>query len=296
MPEKVIQATHVGEIKIGESTIPCAVLEDGTRLLNGVGFMRAIGRRGMAVQNLYQLPPFLAAKNLLPFIDAELADYTKPVLFTVQGRGGKPNYGYRAELLPQVCNVILAAREAGVLTHHQEPIARQCEILVRALAQLGIVALVDEATGYQEDRSRKALEELLGKYISDRLLAWAKTFPDEFYRQLFRLKGWNYSQLSSKRPPIVGQITNDLIYRRLAPAVLKELQHKNPRTEAGHRKHKHFQWLTADVGNPDLRAHLHTVIAFMRAANSWRAFYSNLERAFPKFGDTLQMPFEDGDE
>jgi hypothetical protein len=37
-------------------------------------------------------------------------------------------------------------------------IAKQCELLVRAFARVGIVALVDEVTGYQEIRDRETLQ------------------------------------------------------------------------------------------------------------------------------------------
>jgi hypothetical protein len=75
------------------------------------------------------------------------------------------------------------------LTKSQKIVGKKADILVRALASVGILALVDEATGYQYDRARHALEEILDKFISKELRKWAKTFPDEFYEQMFKLRG-----------------------------------------------------------------------------------------------------------
>ena len=57
--------------------------------------------------------------------------------------------GYDANVLVVVCNIWLSARQAGALQAQQLPKAQKAELLARALAETGIVALVDEATGYE---------------------------------------------------------------------------------------------------------------------------------------------------
>ena len=79
--------------------------------------------------------------------------------------GGRA-FGYPAEMLPRVCGVFLDAKAAGVLTHNQQALASTALLLVRGLANTGIAALSDEATGYQYDRPRRDLEEYLSKYLS----------------------------------------------------------------------------------------------------------------------------------
>ena len=191
---------------------------------------------------------FLAQKTLIPFINDKLAmALLTPVRFVRPGRGGKLAVGYEATILADICDAVLAARKAGKLTEKQEIIAEHCEILVRGFARVGIIALVDEATGYQYERDRNELYKILALYISDELLPWAKRFPDEFYRQLFRLQNWQYSPPSVKRPLYVGKLTNELIYEQLPPGVLDELRRKNPKDEKGRRKHKFFQFLTEET-------------------------------------------------
>lgn len=290
-----VKATHMGEIKIGSATIRCAVLEDGTRVLTQYDVLEAIGRSGKPAAGrgsgdfdpFEKGSPLFDSDNLKPLVSNELSVSTKPVQF--RQPTGQRAWGYKAEILPQICDVYLRARENGVLRKNQFKFAQACEVLVRGLAQIGIIALVDEATGYQEVRNKEALRAMLDAFLRQELAAWAKRFPDDFYKEMFRLRGWPWNKLSGKRPILVGKLTNDVVYERLAPALLDELEQKNPKDESGRRASKHHQWLTDDVGHPALAQHLHAVIGLMRASSSWKQFHDMLDRAFPKRGDVLQL-------
>ncbi|ACO33987.1 MULTISPECIES: P63C domain-containing protein [Acidobacterium] len=289
-PKNPPQATHVGELHIGDLVIPCAVLADGRRVLSQRGVGRVLGRgRGgkdwkrQAEWGGGQLPFFLMAKNLRPFISKELAlAGENPIVYRI-GNETIPSHGLDATDLPQVCDVWLKAREAGVLTAGQIPIAARAEILMRGLAHTGIIALVDEATGYQYSRTRDALQEVLEKFIASEFRKWVKTFPDEFYRELFRLRKWPFKEDVVRKTPLVGKLTLDLVYDRLAPGVRQRLEEVNPKNERGRRKHKLFQRLTEDVGDPSLRAHLASVITLMKVNDDWEAFIKMMNRALPRY-------------
>ena len=300
--EKVLRATHEGEVALAEDgVIPCAVLEDGTRVLTQTEFVKALGRTGNVKRGKVYLqeraavvPIFLSANNLQPFVTPQLLESAEPIVFRTLRN--KKSVGYRAQFLPEVCNVFLDAKEARVLKASQLHISERCRLLIRAYATVGIVALIDEATGFQDVRARNALEQILEKYLSDHKLKWAKTFPDEFYEQMFRLRGWKYSDLGFRaRPGIVGRYTNDIVYERLAPGVLEKLQELNPINESGNRNSRHHQWLSENHGVPELKGHLTGVIALMRASPSWRNFMRLLVRAYPKLGDQLELLNEDYD-
>src|SRR5690606_38364207 len=132
---------------------------------------------------------------------------------------GQKAFGYNAELLPQVCEVYLKARDANQLNKSQIHVAKQADILMRGLATVGIVALVDEATGYQRDRASDALAKILEQFIAKELQPWVHTFPDVFYEELFRLRGLEFPKETVKRPQYFGHLTNDIIYDRIAPGV-----------------------------------------------------------------------------
>jgi hypothetical protein len=282
-PRNPPRAAYEGVLKIGDKEIPCAVLEDGTRVLTQWGFYRAIGRSGRPAggwgSDIEKVAPFLALDNLKPYVSNELAD-SKPIIFRAP-RGGQA-YGYRAELLPKVCEVYLRAREDGVLLKTQLKFARACEILTRGLAHVGIIALVDEATGYQQDRARDELNRILEAYISAELLPWTKRFPNEFFKQLYRLNGWNYIEGNHKRPRYVGGMINTLVYEHLPPGVLPELKRVNPPNDSGRRKHTHHQFLTPQTGHPHLDKQIIEVTALMRVSDDKETFRKLFGKAFPK--------------
>lgn len=288
------KATHTGTLKIGDAEIPCAVLSDGTRLLTQAGFLGALGRstkpKGKSQQATDGLPPFLATRSLESLISKEIVEATVPVDF-VTPTGGKA-LGYRADLLPKVCDLFLQARSLDLLTSQQMQIAEKAEILVRALAKIGIVALVDEATGFQLERDRDELHKLLSVYLAEERLAWAKRFPDEFYRQIYRLKGWAWP-VGKAKTPLLGHIMNDVIYERLPEGVLGKLRELNPtQEETKRRRWKHHQFLSQEVGQPDLRDHILQVLPIMRISKDWASFKRHLNIAFPKLGSQGDLDLE----
>lgn len=298
-PLAVIAGAPDRPLSIGDIEIDCYVLEDETRVLTRGGFQSALGRhrtsrRHQEIDGVI-LPAFLSASNLKPYISKELVTASTPVTFRAPARGPVA-YGYRAELLPQVCEVYLLARDGGALLSSQIHVADQAEILIRGLATIGIIALVDEATGYQRIREERALATILERLIAKELNPWTRTFDFEFYEQICRLKGWP-SILAIRRPSVIGKYTNDFVYDRIAPGLLDELNRVNPVTpETKRRRHKHHQWLTPELGHPKLRQHVWAVVALMRAASSWDTFRHSLDRAFPKPNETIPFALDEPEE
>jgi hypothetical protein len=276
-------ATHIGDLRIGDATLPCAVLDDGTRVLSAKSVFEAFGRERRSnsrnVIDGIKVPAFIDAKNLQPFINQSIIERIKLVEYL---DGNTKKAGYVASILPKMCELYLTARRAGALTQSQEKLAIQSEILLSALAEIGIEALVDEATGYQGVRAKDALQRLLDRYLNKELSAWVKRFPDEFYEQMYRLKGWEWSGMSRNRFSCVGNYTKDVVYERLAPELIEEMQRINPKDDTGNRKGKHHQLLTQDTGIPSLSQHFHLVLTLMRASSNWDEFKLSLDRFVPK--------------
>ncbi|SDA51009.1 P63C domain-containing protein [Mesorhizobium qingshengii] len=287
-------ATYTGEIEVGDAHLSCAVLENGIRVLTQSDMMRALGRSRQAKgRGFYDadvnLPAFLTAKNLKPFIPNDLYVTSSQIEFRLPS--GQKAFGYRAEMLPQVCEVYLKARDADELTGNQKHIATQADILMRGLATIGIVALVDEATGYQRDRAADALAKILEKFIAKELQPWVPTFPNVFYEQLFRLRNLDFPRETVKRPQYFGHLTNDIIYDRLAPGIREELRNTTPKLPSGRRKHHMHRKLTPDMGHPKLREHLASVTTIMRLSSNYEEFKRNLDKIHPRYGETIAMDF-----
>lgn len=287
-----LKASHEGTLKFGEIEVPCYVLEDGRRVLSTRGMMAALDRpwRGRKYAGT-ELPVFLEAQNLNPYVINHLGPVLECLNFTTAN--GIQAEGYVAELLPIVCDIYLQARQDGALKGAQKELAEQCEMLVRSLAKVGIVALVDEVTGFEKVRDRDALQALLDKYLLQEHAAWAKRFPDEFYREMFRLKGWQYPMPKGARPSVVGKYTLNIVYERLAPGLVDELNAKNPKLENGSRRVKHHQWLTDEVGHPALANHLHATMGLMRASKDWTMFNTLLDAAFPIKGTQFKLALDE---
>jgi hypothetical protein len=156
--------------------------------------------------------------------------------------------------------------------------------LLRSLTS-ALFALIDEATGYQDDRAKYALAKIFTSFLAKERQKWTLTFPLDFYKEIYRLRGWKFEPWNTKRPSVVASWTDDFVYDRLAPGLTDELRNKNLIAETGRRSGKHHQWFNPDKGHPKLKEHISGVIALLRAADNWEAFRRGLDRAYPKFGE-----------
>jgi hypothetical protein len=289
-------ATHGSEdhpLVVGDTQIPCYVLEDGRRLLQQTGLIGALkmSHGGSYSVGGDRLAKFATQGRLKPYVSSELIERTaNPIRFRTPS--GSLAYGYEATVLADLCEAVLAARSAGVLQKQQDHIARQAEILVRGFARIGIIALVDEATGYQRERETNALSKILEAWIAKELQAWVQTFPQEFYEHMFRLRGLEFLSTSVKRPQYFGHLTNDIVYKRLEPGVLKELKRVTPRNGAGRPTATYSQSLTKNIGYPKLKEHLGAVVAYMRISKTWDGFMNLLNEQYPRKGDTPMLPMD----
>jgi hypothetical protein len=287
-PKLPPKAEYTAPLKIGGMEFEAAILEDGSRIISETKFMETMGMYRSGALSVRRkdagapIPLFLAHKNLKAFAETHLGSVHFEMKPYRNDRGGV-GMGIPAEVLPKICEIWMDANKAGVLGRRQKVTAERAEILLRGFAHVGIIALIDEATGYQYIRARTALEEILDRFIAKEFRKWAKRFPDDFYREMFRLWGWDYQEDTVKRTPLAGKLTKDLVYNRLAPGVREELETKNPKDEKGRRRHKHHQWLTEDVGDPRLREHLASVIALMRAADNKDIFMTMVNRSLPRY-------------
>lgn len=281
-------------LRIGQIEIAAYVLPDGTRLLaqrglqSGIGLSEGGGKSGE--RKIAALMSKLSDKGI--DVRGLVVRTNSPIRF-IPPHGGNPADGYDALILPDICAVLIDAEQQGKLDRRLKRLAERAAALQHGFAVLGITALVDEVTGYQDDRARDALTKILTAFVAKELRPYVKTFPSDYYREMYRLRKWDWPEepsAQSKRSPLVGKLTDDLIYDRLAPNVKKRLKELIGRDESGRLKHKMFQRLTGAIGDPKLREHLASVIALMRAADDWSAFTAMINRALPKY---KEMPLFD---
>jgi P63C domain len=291
MSQKILNATHGSDktpLKIGDIELPCYVLEEGTAVLSSRAVQIAIGFPSTA--SGLSLGKLISNGRLKDYVSSELKNALEnPIKFKRPGAGGTAplTHGYEATILIDVCYVLIDAKNKGVrLTEKERMLEMQAQAVVRAFSKTGIIAVIYNVTGYQDQVVMGALNDLLNKMLLNEAKKYYVTFPVEFYRQIFRLNNWQWKpENAQKKPSVIGNWTKDLIYKRMAPRLLKELEKRNPKNEKGYREHKHFQFLTDEVGEPRLREFFGGLLALARANTQWRKFYDMVEKAFPKYNE-----------
>ena len=281
------KATHGSPdhpLRIGSMEIPCYVLDNGKRVITQSGVLVALDMSpGTATKGGGdRIGNFVNTKSIKPFASSVLLEMiTEPIKFRAQAGMA---YGYDATILPELCEAVLKARnsEKG-LNYQQRHIAEQAEMLLMAFAKVGIIALVDEATGFQYDRPRRDLEDQLKKFLSESLRQWVRTFPADYFKHLCRLRGVELRP-DMKLPQYFGILTNNLIYRRIAPGLLKKL--KERRLEKGSPSNKLTQWLSEDVGTRAVLVHLGTVVGLMKINSDFKTFQRQLDQIAPIYPET----------
>jgi hypothetical protein len=287
--------THDGELDLNGLIIPCYVLEDGRRVLSGRGMQVALKMvdidEDSAPTSGTRLVRYLNQKSLIPFIfEGKEAGHFDPITCF---KGDTKINGYEATILADICDAFLEARKHISLSARQQIIADQCEILIRGFARVGIIALVDEATGYQYDRERDELQKILKAYVSEEILNWQLTFTDSFYREIFRLKKWNFTANSiKKRPGVVGKYTNQFIYEMLPKGVLQRLKASTPKSDSGNYVYRFHQSLTADLGRDHLKNQILIITTLMSISRTWEEFLTLFQRRFGQ----LSLGFGQDDE
>ena len=292
---KAIYGSPEKPLILAGQEIQCYVLENEQRVISQQGLIYALGmsKGSSGKQSGDRIAKFMSGKLISPYVPEGLYTMTQnPIKF--KPPRGEYAWGYDATILAEICDAVLEARKAGALQAQQAHIADRCEELMRGFAIVGIIALVDEATGYQNVRRRNELNEILQAYIAPELMPWTQRFPNAFYEEIFRLNGWPYNPRTVKRPGVIGTWTNKYVYEQLPPGVLAELKKKTPRNTSGNRKHQYHRLLTADVGNPHLEKQLVATMTLFRAATSWAAFKGMFARSF-KTGQQ-RIDFKDDDD
>ena len=283
-PEKHLEATHRGILPIGGLQLECYVLDDGRRVFAKRGMARAIGLKSEGGNAFLKT---LGGKKLGSEITDDLREKLEnPFVFNIVG--ADPGHGYDAETLVDVCKAVVRADDAGKLLESQKAMANQARAIVNALAKVGIAALIDEATGYQSERSPDALRLLVEAYIEKEMREWEKEFPDDFYLTLNKVYGSDpYIAKASgavviNKPQHFGNFTNKYVYGPLENGeVLKELQRLNPKIKTtGSRKQKLHQFLSRGYGIEKLREQRQEVLTMLKLSDDIDDFKQLYEKRF----------------
>ncbi|QHJ86385.1 hypothetical protein SEA_KUWABARA_48 [Gordonia phage Kuwabara] len=269
-PEEPPYSMFRGDLEIGDISLECHVLNSHVRVLTQREVVKALSG-GRESGNLTRY----LDRN--PMYQAGMFD-DRVIRFRIPGQQQVEAIGYDAEVLVDICELYLDARTQGKLHPRQVKLAEMAEIIMRACAKIGIIALIDEATGYQEVRKKRDLQLKLQAFIADDMQEWARMFPDEFWIQLARLEGVKYS--ARHRPLRWGKYVMAFVYDAIDPDIGRELREINPNPR--HRKN-HHQWLR-EFGRERVNNQIQQVIAIMKLCDDMDDFRVKFDRVFSKDG------------
>ncbi len=281
----LIKATHQGQIALGDLKLDCYVLEDGRRVFHKRGMAKALGLKS-AGGNAFMKT--ISRKGIGSNISPQLREKIEnPIKFKplTQDLG----HGYEAAVLADIARAIVEAKEAGNLTLAQGAFAAQAQVLLNAFAKVGVVALIDEATGYQEIRDPNALRLLVQQYIEKERQEWEKHFPDAYYDDLNRLYGskrmtrTRSGAVIQNRPQHFAKFTRTYVYFPLENgAVLEELDRINPMQSSGVRDAKFHQHLTLKYGIEKLKRQVQEVQTLVAVSDNVAQFKRLFQKRFPQ--------------
>jgi P63C domain len=280
-PTTLPLAKYKGFLNIMDIDLPCYVLDNGERVIGRVATTEMLS--GFPGQG--DLEGYLRSNNLKPYIDKDLV-VARMVSFSLPEvqQLGREVKGLPTDLLIEVCRALVAALEASQkqppevkLTPRQISMAIKASMFLVACAKVGLDALVDEATGYQEFRDRDALQVKLRAYLEKEMRKWERTFPDELWVEFGRLTDWKGSV--THRPKYWGHLVIQLIYEYLDPDVAQWLKENAPAPRKGQNYH---QWLSAQYGLKKLVEHIWMVVGIARTCYNMDELKQKMRQMFGK--------------
>lgn len=275
-------ADTAGILTIGDIGLEVYVLKDRRRVINKRAMAKALHLQSEGGNAFMRT---MSRKGIRSVISADLATKIETPLSFTTPRGDLAD-GYEAEVLIDVCDAIIQARNERKLASSQSFLAIQAEIIVRSAAKVGITALVDEATGYQ-DKTKDEYRKLFDQFIKKEFSQWEKEFPDKFFDMIYRLYGLRRQRPDqTTHPQFFAHFIRRYVYFPLANshgAILEQLEQQNPVVyTGGGRKYKFHQWLTKNIGVPAFRQHLWQVIGIGESSSDKKNFERGFYRAFPE--------------
>ena len=252
-----------------------------------------------------QLTEYMKVRSLQPHLPADLIpseDGQIPALFRFD-TGGDGVAKFALGIKVERFNDLLRAYSSALVDHalsatdpsKMSLTSKQLEIAYRAItfqqacSDVGLVALVDEATGYQYERAADALQVKLKLYLEDEMRKWERTFPDQLWQEFGRLTNWKGPL--HQRPKYWGKLVMELIYGYLDPDVAKWLKENAPKPMKGQNYH---QWLNAQFGLRKLTEHIWMVVGMASACRSMPDLRQKMAERFGRTGVqlTLYLPID----
>ena len=266
------KAKWLGALTIGEAELPVFVLDNGLRVVSRTGATGILtDKKGGG-----NLESYLRVEALARYIPPDLPGLL--VEFQLEEVVNKTVQGFSAETFIEICRAYVRALSDGALdTDRQREIAIKASMFLASCAKVGLIALIDEATGYQYDRAADALRVKLKAFLAEEMRDWEKTFPDDLWVEFGRLTNWKGTV--THRPKYWGHLVTELVYTYLDADVCRWLKENKPQPQKGRNWH---QWLSDQYGLKKLVQHIYTLIGVAKTCHDMRELREKMAEMYGK--------------
>ena len=266
------KAKWLGALTIGEAELPVFVLDNGLRVVSRTGATGILtDKKGGG-----NLESYLRVEALARYIPPDLPGLL--VEFQLEEVVNKTVQGFSAETFIEICRAYVRALSDGALdTDRQKEIAIKASMFLASCAKVGLIALIDEATGYQYDRAADALRVKLKAFLAEEMRDWEKTFPDDLWVEFGRLTNWKGTV--TYRPKYWGHLVTELVYTYLDADVCRWLKENKPQPQKGRNWH---QWLSDQYGLRKLVQHIYTLIGVAKTCHDMRELREKMAEMYGK--------------
>ena len=269
-------AKYRGVLELGRVNVDCYVSDNELRLISMRGMVKALsGDDHGDTDRIIAAVPIRSYLNFISMADKNESKKTtkhsdnadsKAVSFVDLTLPGTTTIAkcITHDGFLDICRAYMFAFANDTLkTDKQKRIAVNCSAILAGCAGIGLMALIDEATGYQQHRANDALQIKIQAYILDELRGWEKAFPDELWEEFGRLTNWD--KPLQHRPKYWEKLVYELIYDALDPDVAEYLKTNKPNPKYKQNWH---QWLSKDFGAKALHIHINQVVGIAKTCDS----------------------------
>ena len=309
--KKIPRQLLVGFLPLNDVKVECYHLNNNKRVLSGRGLQKILGinTRENSGKKLVSVSGKTLENLVISFKknekcpdevnDIERVFRQEVIQFVRIGTGGstpKHTNGFEATFLMDICHFLQDVYLAGILPEKHNELHARATIISRAFAKSGIIAIIDEATGY--NKAKDEYRKLFKQFILEEAREWKKEFPDELIDIFYRIYG--ITKIKNRNHPMFfGKLINKYIYFPLANsngAILEKLREKNPiiisKTGNKYRKERYFQFLREELGMPELRKHIWKFVGIGSVSKNKTALERNFKRVFPNRDDPVELPID----
>lgn len=251
--------------KLFDGLLDCYVLEDERRIVSQRGMVRALSGSAANPSSLRQYAERISGGSV--WLDsANGFEFVLP--------GGRVGVALEATTIPELLQLYVDALGAGLLHSQQLPVAARAAKMLGALAKVGVIALVDEATGYQTQREATALSFAFRAILLESTCQWDLMWPAEFVAAMCKLHGEDW--VGGAHPAFLASTYEKLYHLILGGEVSAELKRRNPEP---HHGTNHHQWLTPEA-RTIVRRQVPILIALAETCGSKDEFWARVEHRF----------------